>query len=83
MLERIEITGFEIRPGTPPTVVTNYRINRIPTTATGATSSTTITTAIAANDFGNTVLTQTAAVVDADPSVFNSDPVFTGGAPTG
>ena len=36
MLDQIEITGFEI---TGETVVTKFKINRVPTAATGATSS--------------------------------------------
>lgn len=34
MLDRIEITGFDINSNTnPPTVITKFRINRIPTAA--------------------------------------------------
>ena len=43
MLDRIEITGFEIDTSTtPPSVVTKYKIKQIPTAATGAGSSTEI-----------------------------------------
>ena len=84
---RIEITGFEIIPGAgsdPPTVVTNYRINRIPTATTGATSSSGITDTVSHQNFQANVVTQTTAAVNNEPasSWTQSDSIFST-APTG
>ena len=67
MLERIEITGFEVVPTTDgsgsSTVVTQYRINRVPTAATGPSSSAGISNTLSENTFSANVLTQTVTAI--------------------
>ena len=66
MLNRIEITGFEIIGAT---VITKYRINRIPTaTTTGVSSSSAITATIAAETFNTNLLTHTVAAITNEPA---------------
>ena len=60
MLDRIEITGFQII-GT--TVVTSYRINRIPASNTGVTSSVALETRLSSDSFRADVLTHTVAAI--------------------
>ena len=78
MLDRIEITGFEVDTSvTPPKVKTKFRIRQIPSSASGAASSTGISTAIAAADFKANVLTQTVSAVAAEPaSEWTNDVTF-------
>ena len=93
MLNRIEILGFEIIAGTPPTVVTNYRINRIPTTIpdSNPASSAAIQNVITPNpdgitptSFETSVLAETANAVGANSALFDvNDPVFGNAAPAG
>ena len=87
MLERIEITGFQIIGNE---VVTFFRINRIPTSTTGSsstssTSSAAVLARIQSDSFRADVLTQTVAAIDAEPdAAWTTDPVFSalGQAPT-
>ena len=80
MLERIDITGFEIVNGT---VVTQFRINRIPVSNTGTTSSSALMNTLSTPDFRANVLNQTVAAIVAEPeSSWTADPVFSNSVPT-
>ena len=64
MLQRIEITGFVIDNSvSPPAVVTQFRINDIPTTSTGAGSGVSIQNAISNANFNVDVLSHTVAAI--------------------
>ena len=68
-MNRIEITRFVIDTTvSPPAVTTQYRINKIPTSATGSTSSSAISAAISNESFRANVLTQTVAAVVEQPA---------------
>ena len=58
MLNRIEITGFEIDTSTaPPSVKTTFKINQIDTTSIGPASGLSITNSIASTAFKASVVT--------------------------
>ena len=84
MLDRIEIIGFELIP--TKTVVTRYRINRIPTSGTTQQRSPAgVTAAIGNEAFKTNLLAQTVTAIAAEPaSAWTTDAVFSGlaSAPT-
>lgn len=85
MLDRIEITGFEII-GT--TVITKFKIKRIPTASTtGLMSSHGIANTISASNFNANVLSHTIAAIASEPehawnttgSIFTNPPTDNNG----
>ena len=78
MLQRIEITGFEI--GTDgKTVKTKFKINKISTSNTGAISADSIRQSMFTDAFRSGVLTHTIASLAAEPATsWTTDSVFSG-----